>query len=80
MENVLNFHADSDDYYQEWAGDIDGNVYFINALPHVLDEMNSYGLHYAINFGGILNDINWRIQKPYELLDHIESKFLAESL
>jgi hypothetical protein len=78
MENVLNFHADIDDYYEEWKSDIDGNIYMINTLPQVLEELNQFRLHNYINFGGVLNEINWRLQKPDNLLEHIEGKFLAE--
>lgn len=78
MENVLNFHADNDDYYEEWNSETEGNIYFVNALPHVLEEMNRYGLQYHIMFGGVLNEIDWRLQRPENLLDHIEGKFLEE--
>ena len=64
MENVLNFHSSEDDYYHEWKDDIDGNIYFINALPHVLDEMDSINLKLAVSYGDRLNDINWRSTKP----------------
>lgn len=75
-ENVLNFHADADDYYQEWKDDIEGGIYIINALPHVLDEMQSYNLQYSLSFGGWLNDINWRKSKPDQLLELLETRYL----
>jgi hypothetical protein len=76
LENVLNFHGDSDDYYLEWKEETEGNIYFINALPQVLSELENSSLHYAINFGGVLNDVNWRQHKPDELLDLLETKYL----
>lgn len=75
-ENVLNFHADGDDYYQEWKDDIDGNVYVINALDQVLEEMERYNLQYALSFGGNLNEINWRNRRPEDILDLLETKYL----
>ena len=75
-ENVLNFHADGDDYYHEWKEDIEGGVYIINALPQVLDEMKSINLQYAITFGGRLNDVNWRSTKPDQLLELLETVYL----
>ena len=75
-ESVLNFHADSDDYYQEWNDDIEGNIYIINALDHVIDEMERYGLKYSISYGGRLNDINWRSRRPEDVLELLETKYL----
>lgn len=76
FENVLNFHADIEDYYQEWKDDIEGGIYVINALPHVLDEMHSYNLQHSLSFGGWLNDVNWRKTKPDQLLELLETKYL----
>lgn len=75
-ENVLNFHGDGDDYYHQWKDDIDGNVYVINALPHVLEEMKQYNLHYAVSFGDRLNDVNWRSTRPEDLLEVLETQYL----
>jgi hypothetical protein len=75
-ENVLNFHADGDDYYQEWKDDIEGGVYIINVLPHVLEEMQSINLQYSITFGGRLNDVSWRSTKPDQLLELLETMYL----
>lgn len=75
-ENVLNFHAIADDYYQAWKEDIEGGIYIINALPHVLDEMNDYRLHYYLTYGGRLNEIDWRLIKPDTLLELLETKYL----
>lgn len=76
MENVLNFHADASDYYEEWKEEIEGGIYFLNALPHVLEEMQSYRLHHSISFGGELNDVNWRKTKPDQLLEILETRYL----
>ena len=75
-ENVLHFHADADDYYQQWKEDISGEIFIINALSHVLDELQSYKLHYYLSFGGSLNEVNWRVTKPDLLLDLLEIKYL----
>ena len=76
MENVLNFHADGNDYYQEWKDDVEGGIYFINALPHVNEEMQAYNLQHYISFGGDLDDVNWRKNKPDQLLEILETKYL----
>ena len=41
-ENVLNFHASDNDYYQEWFDDIeDGWISLVNFQDHVLLEMET---------------------------------------
>ena len=74
-ENVLNFHGDEDSYYEEWYDDIkdeDGWVVLLNVLPHVEQELKDTRLDNYINFGGILNDITWRPQKPKRIYEAIE--------
>ena len=77
-ENVLNFHAISDDYYQEWKDEIDGDIFLINALPHVLDELSRYHLDCQLSFGGILNDLPWRNLKPDQIMDLIQKNYLND--
>jgi hypothetical protein len=72
-ENVLNFHASDDSYYEEWFEDIeDGWVVFLGIREHVLEEFKKYNLDYYINFGGELNDIEWRTFKPHQLFSKID--------
>jgi hypothetical protein len=74
-ENVLNFHAGEDDYYEEWVSDIveDGGwISFINTLQHVEEEMASSNLNYYVNFGEYMSSINWRPLKPKQILILIE--------
>lgn len=78
LENVLNFHGEIEDYYEEWNNDIDGNIYIVNAQPHVLEEMDSYNLNMHINYGGRLQDIDWRMLKPDKVLEMVEQKFLEK--
>jgi hypothetical protein len=60
-ENVLNFHASGDDYYEEWFQDVeDGWIAFINFREHVLEEFSKYKIDYYVNYGGDLDNINWR--------------------
>jgi hypothetical protein len=80
FENVLNFHGDLDDYYEEWREEVDGNIFVINALDHVLSEMDRHKLDHALRYGGVLNEIDWRATKPDELLELIEEKYLEENL
>lgn len=73
-ENVLDFHADDNDYYMEWFDDVeDGWIVGINFRDHVLDEFINSKLDYFIAFGGGFNGFNWRALKPLTLFEKIES-------
>lgn len=82
-ENVLNFHASDDAYYEEWYDDIKdegGWIAALNFRDHVLDEMNAENLNHYISYGGKLNHINWRKLKPeqlYTVVDNLIIKALA---
>jgi hypothetical protein len=72
-ENVLNFHASDDSYYEEWYNDIeDGWIALVNFREHVLDEFRRYQVDYFLNFGGELDDIQWRKLNPSQLYGKIE--------
>lgn len=74
-ENVLNFHASDDLYYEEWYDDIkdeDGWIVAVNFREHVMDEMRSARIHYFIHMGDAYNDLEWRKFKPRNMLDLME--------
>lgn len=73
-ENVLNFHNSDDCYYEEWFEEVEeGWVVGLNFREHVLYEMKQANLDYYINFGGELDDLNWRTYTPSQLLGKLES-------
>lgn len=75
-ENVLNFHGDDDAYYEEWYDDVadeNGWICLLNLQEHVMQEMSDTQLHYYLNFGDRYNNINWRTQKPENLLPLVEA-------
>lgn len=77
-ENVLNFHASDDCYYEEWFDDIsdeDGWICMLNFRDFVLNEMSGAGLDQYIAMGGELNDMNWRTFRPLPLFQKIEQLF-----
>lgn len=72
-ENVLNFHGSDDCYYEEWYQEVDeGWIVAINFRPHILKEMERFNLDYYLVYGGELDQLNWRIFNPVELLHRIE--------
>ena len=67
-ENVLNFHASDESYYEDWyehIRDHDGWIVAVNFRPHVIDEMRRHRIHYYINMGENYNDVLWRKVKPF---------------
>ncbi len=71
-ENVLNFHASDDCYYQEWFDDTeDGWVVALNFREHVLQEFIRNGIDYYLVFGGELNELRWRMYQPQQLFEKI---------
>lgn len=73
-ENVLNFHGDDDDYYEEWFEDVeDGWIALLNFREHVLQEIQNTNIDYYFVLGGLLNEIAWRTYEPTQLFHKIES-------
>lgn len=79
-ENILNFHASDDSYYEEWFQEIEsGWIAGINFRTHVIQEFRDADIDYFINFGGQLDALDWRISKPkslYAIVDGILQKRL----
>lgn len=80
-ENVLNFHASDDSYYEELYGDTedDGWLVFVNFREHVLKEFRDNHLDYYINFGGDLDELPWRKLQPAQMYEVVE-KILSRRL
>ena len=72
-ENVLNFHASDDCYYEEWFQEVeDGWIAALNFREHVLKEFEKANIDFYLLTGGELNDLNWRSFNPYQLVERIE--------
>lgn len=67
-ENVLNFHASDDAYYEEWFEEVeDGWIVTINTREHVYYEWTKHHLDYYLIYGGELDELAWRTLKPKQL-------------
>ncbi|MCF8248024.1 MAG: hypothetical protein K9J37_16810 [Saprospiraceae bacterium] len=80
-ENVLNFHASDDCYYEEWYEDVkdeDGWICLVNLFPHVQEEMDDARLGYYMNFGRRLNEVNWRVLTPKGLFEKVEDLMMVK--
>ncbi|MBS1646014.1 MAG: hypothetical protein JST67_01600 [Bacteroidetes bacterium] len=73
-ENVLNFHASDDSYYEEWFEDHgeEGWIAFVNFREHVLKEFQQYNLDCYFYSGGELDDFNWRRFSPGQAFGNIQ--------
>ena len=81
-ENVLNFHASDDCYYEEWYEDIHeagGWIALINFRDHVLNEMKQSRLQHYVLSGELFTDVNWRAVKPFHFHHLVESRILPLS-
>jgi hypothetical protein len=72
-ENVLNFHSDGNDYYEEWYDDIkdDGGwIVAVNFPQHLLKEFQDARITYYINF---TEEDRWRTLKPEHFFQKIDN-------
>ena len=74
-ENVLNFHADDDCYYEEWFDEVtetDGWIALLNFRQHVVDEIVAADLDQYFVLGGELQEMGWRTFSPPQLYRRID--------
>ena len=73
-ENVLNFHAGDEDYYEEWFEENeDGWIACVNFREHVEDEMIRGRLDQYLLLGAPFNDLHWRKFKPQALCAFVDT-------
>ena len=72
-DNVLNFHASDDCYYEEWAHELDGGwIYMLNFREHVLNEFRANGIdQYFTNLDTDF-ELHWRTFRPLALFQKLE--------
>ena len=74
-ENILNFHASDDSYYEEWFDDIeDGWIIGMNFQLHVKNEFINNNIDYYIAFSDEYDHFNWRSLSPQILFNQINIK------
>jgi hypothetical protein len=73
-ENLLNFHADMSDYYEEWFDEVEeGWIALINFRDHVLREISDYSLDQYLIFGGDLDDFDWQRLAPKKMFAQVKN-------
>lgn len=79
-ENILTFHSDGDDYYQEWMEDIadsSGWIVGINFSTEIQTDFKKAKLHHYITFA---DSYNWRTLKPEHFFQQIDNFILKTSI
>ena len=72
-ENVLNFHASDDCYYEEWFEDVeDGWIALVNFRDQVIRELMDLGVDHYFVLGGMLDEVDWRTYRPLAFYQIIE--------
>jgi len=78
-ENVLNFHASDDCYYEEWYEDIKeegGWIALLNFREQVLQEMRQNNIFHFLSSGERLNSLLWRKLRPQDVHFTVDSMIL----
>jgi len=76
-ENVLTFHNDGDDYYQEWFDEVeDGWIVGLNFQDNVIEEFSVANIDYYITTGGVFDNIPWRTLHPQQLFKKINETIM----
>jgi hypothetical protein len=81
-ENVLNFHASDDEYYNEWydeATDAEGWIALLNFREHVLEDLKAANIDQYFLLGGKFDQMDWRTFEPEDLYERV-SGFVTKRL
>jgi len=78
-ENVLNFHASDECYYEEWADELIGGwIYMLNFREHVLNEFRVHGIDQYFTNLDAEYEAHWRTFRPLALYQKLEQS-ISES-
>ena len=75
-DNVLNFHASDDSYYEEWYEDIKdagGWIVGINFLFQAIDDFKSARITHYVTF---MDVDNWRTLKPEHFYQQVDNEMI----
>jgi len=74
-ENVFHAYFETDDYYEALQEELDeGWITLVRPRQNVLEELASYNLSHYFYHSPMLDELNWRKFKPYQLFALIESR------
>jgi hypothetical protein len=73
-ENVLNFHSDGRDYYEELHEDVSDEKGWIVCLNMPVQTQYDFTRAHLNQFVELIELENWRVYKPYHLFKKIDSE------
>ena len=75
-ENILNFHSDGDEYYEEWYDDIRDHGGWIAAVN--MPEQTKYDFRKAriTNYLNFIEEERWRTYNPMHLFERIDNEIM----
>ena len=79
-ENVLNFHASDDSYYQEWQEEVmdtGGWLVALNVRDHLVQEMSQFRITDYLFLNNKAQQAHWRKVKPQQFSEYIEKEILS---
>jgi hypothetical protein len=74
-DNLLNLHAGSEEYYAEWAEEVEeegGWVVGLNFRQHVVDELAQARISRYLWSGERFRLSTWRVKDPLSLCQAVE--------
>jgi len=80
-ENVLNFHGDDNDYYEEWAEDVADNygwIVTLNLRKHIVEEMKTININHYLAIGEDFDLLDWRTMKPNHLIQQVDGMIIKK--
>lgn len=80
-ENILNFHGDYPDYYEEIRDlleDDGGYFMLLNLRQHVIEEMKSHEVNHFTWMGEQMQLVNWRTMQPLHVVAAAEEKITKQ--
>lgn len=78
-ENVMNFHASDNCYYEEWSNDVTeegGWIIGLNFRDHIISEMQGAELHYYVYLSEKFSNIPWRKYQPAHLVTALDDMLM----
>lgn len=74
-ENVFHAYFETDDYYDAMQEELEeGWITLVRPRKNVLEELDDYGLTHFFYHSPLLDDLQWRKLKPFQLFELIESR------
>lgn len=78
-ENVMNFHASDNAYYEEWNEDVieeGGWIIAINFKEHVIQEMLTADIHHYFYIHERFANVAWRKYQPKHLVNLLDDMLM----